>query len=1436
MVGGGVGELIASAVVKGLTNKLGSPLLKEMSLLWNFKDDLDYTEATLSMLQAVLRDAEHRSSKEEAVRLWLRSLKAVAYDLEDFFSRFATDVPRKISYISVMFMAQKMKKLRVKLDKIALWRSKFQFKEETFSHQLEEIRRRQTFSEVDDKRIRGRAREKEIIMRMLLDMHLEEDISFIPIVGIGGLGKTTLAQLVYNDDRVKKVFDLRAWVYVSMEFDLKRIGESITSQIKQERCDFNDLQSVRNCLERILDDKRCLIILDDLWSDDIDELNDLKLMLKGGRKGSKVIITTRSQKVAKHIGGGSFHRLELLSEDDCWYLVKERVFGDGEAHSNLEEIKEEVAKKCSGVPLAANSLGTILLGGLEAWLPVRSSDTLEFNETDGYPTESKIMQSLMLSYYHMPAPLKLCFAYCAIFPKGFEIDKKQLIQQWIALGFIQSNGNSILQSTAEEYVNHLLWMSFLQYSPLRDKNRRVLCMHDLVHDLARSVARDEVHIVDAKKLTGSTLSRYCRYVLVINFWDSMAISKVVPKRARSLHFKDCSLLKVPNKVLSNSIYLRIINLSGCCNEMLPLSIIELKHLSYLDASYLPFIAFTIPSGSVNKLQYLNLHGCNKLNLLPESIGNLNSLQHLDLSNCTNLQGLPESIGNLVKLQFLDLSSNHELRKLPLSISKLKELLHLNLSDCYNLEILPDFVGNLRKVQFLDVSWCLGLQRLTESIIKLIDLKHLDISNCSHIRLIPELLGNFLKLKNLNLSGCNEIQLLPESITNLGNMLNLRLCDCRGLQILPKSIGDLCKLEILDLSNCSGLHTLPESLGNLVNLEQLNLSYCHKLEELPKTFGNLHKLQYLNLSSCYGLRVLPESFNNLENLENLDLSYCCSLNELPKMVGSNLKLQKLDLLGCTSLMQSTTGIEKIVNSDMSGIVQRLPQTLECTEIGGGSDCLSSSIIQLGNLNQTQGKLRITHLEKVHRADDSEKVKLCEKERLRSLQLEWTTYPTRALESTMMDEIILETLKPHQNLEHLTIDGYSGNKFPSWTMGLTSSLPNLVQIQLCNLTKCEQLPSFEKLPNLEVLEMQNMPNIKKVDKNSSEGKHSFRKLRMLVLRDMPNLVEWRTALASKYDGPMFPKLQKIEIKKCPKLQFQPFPPDNANFVIIDSSKLLGSPDNKVPFRPRTCWLYIENCDSYLEWSMLSHLVNVEYLEINMCHELITLPEGIRNLKSLKYLCISSCKNLVKLPEWLDWLSTLRTLWIKKCEHLIDVTIIKKEDDCESAKISGDTWKRTQSKLGEILPRTADYSPCEMPPKPTNEAQCDSEDIMQDELDDTAEHFRFKPSKPREALCDTEETTEDEPDKIMEHLQLRPSKPRKTPGEDTMQDLDETLQHFRFKPLKPRDIQDGGEDTMQDKLEKTKHFQYKPSKPTDEVFCDSGDTVQTKIHEMRRWNSSN
>lgn len=297
-----------------------------------------------------------------------------------------------------------------------------------------------------------------------------ENLLVIPIFGFGGIGKTTLAKLVFNDDRTQ-TFDLRVWIYVSPNFDLKTIGRSIISQIKGQSDCLDDLQSISNCLEEILNGKSCLIILDDLWENSCFQLGELTLMLSSFKAESRlrIVVTTRNGEVARKICTVAPYKLKPLSDDHCWTLFRQSAilssctFQGGDKNV-LEEIGWEISKKCKGVPLAAQSLGFILrTKDVEEWKNVRDSDVW-----DGSSPEDVVLPSLKLSYYQMPPYLKICFSYCSTFPKGCEIYSDDLIQQWISLGFIQERPNKhiSLEKIGEQYVSELLGMSFLQYSSL----------------------------------------------------------------------------------------------------------------------------------------------------------------------------------------------------------------------------------------------------------------------------------------------------------------------------------------------------------------------------------------------------------------------------------------------------------------------------------------------------------------------------------------------------------------------------------------------------------------------------------------------------------------------------------------------------------------------------------------------------------------------------------------------------------------------------------------------------------------------------------------------------------------------------------------------------------------------------------------------------------
>ncbi|XP_072982115.1 putative disease resistance protein RGA3 isoform X1 [Typha latifolia] len=826
----------------------------------------------LLAIQAVLQDAEDRSTKDKALCLWLKKLKDVAYDIDDLLDDFQTVIgqrqldPRRqrrnmvcqffsFSNLSIFryVMAHRMRSLKERVDMIAAERSKFQLFPDGAVSRSEETKR-ETFSMIDESKTVGRSDDKEEIMKLVLDDTSEEDVSVIPIVGMGGLGKTTLAQLIFNDTRVNdEVFDPRIWVCVSIDFNLKTIVQPILTTT-EDKCDINNLESITSFLTRSFTDNKFLLVLDDIWCENQEEWERLKLVFKSARKGSKIIVTTRNQKVALMMRTVRPFYLQGLSEDDCWELFKRKAFekGEQEIYPHLMRIGKEIVRKCGGVPLAANSLGSMLRFRRteESWLAVRDSELWKLEQED------TILPSLKLSYIQMPSHLKQCFAYCSIFPKDYEIGKEKLIQQWIALGFVESmrGGSWPIEDKGKEYFRHLLWMSFLQ--ELEEYGSAKYKMHHLLHDLAQSISRDEIRELASKQATDNFDA--CRYASLPEYKDISEIPLTILKKVRALHSRYSPSYV---KSYSHAKCLRVLDLYGSRMKDLPTSIGKLKHLRYLDIS----------------------STC--IETLPESICDIHNLQTLHLSNC------------------------HLLHMLPKSIYKLHHLRTLNLTAC-KFQALPVSIGHLQNLQSLNLSLCCYLEELPESIGKLKTLQVLNLLGCSKLTLLPESICCLQNLQSLNLSQCGFLQELPRSFGNLSNLQSLNLSQCRDLKALPESIGSMRRLQTLNISNCSHLSALPESLGSLQDLQNLDLSQYSEVRILPRSIGNLKNLQDLNLSWNVSLETLPETIGSLENLRSLILFHCWSLHALPKSLTNLVKLETLNLVGCKGLTELPKGMSKL----------------------------------------------------------------------------------------------------------------------------------------------------------------------------------------------------------------------------------------------------------------------------------------------------------------------------------------------------------------------------------------------------------------------------------------------------------------------------------------------------------------------------------------------
>ena len=511
-----VAEAAVSSIFDLVLDKLVAAPLLQYARRHDVENTLNEWRRTLLHIEAVLTDAEQKQVREKAVELWLDDLKSLAYDMEDVLDDFNTEANRQIlipssttkvhNLIPTCFDAcrrpssvksnakigEKIDKISKELEAVAKRRNDFNLREGGggLSFKMEE--RLQTTSLVDESGIFGRDAEKKDIVQFLLSDESSRDdtdhgVSVVPIVGMGGVGKTTLAQMIYNDKRLESHFDMRIWVCVSDRFDVVGITKAILESITHSSTDSRNLESLQNQLKNKLNGKRYFLVLDDVWNEKPQNWDTLKAPFRGGAQGSMIIVTTRSEEVASIMRTTtSSHHLHVLSFEECRLLFAKHAFAGMNANirQQLEPIGMEIVRKCRGLPLAAKTLGSLLRSKQDknAWNEVLNNDIWDLlNE------KSDILPALYLSYHYLPTNLKRCFAYCSIFPKDYKFEKRKLVLLWMAEGLL---GGSKKEETMEDYGNmcfdNLLSKSFFQRAS--DDGSGIFVMHDLIHDLAQSVS------------------------------------------------------------------------------------------------------------------------------------------------------------------------------------------------------------------------------------------------------------------------------------------------------------------------------------------------------------------------------------------------------------------------------------------------------------------------------------------------------------------------------------------------------------------------------------------------------------------------------------------------------------------------------------------------------------------------------------------------------------------------------------------------------------------------------------------------------------------------------------------------------------------------------------------------------------------------------------
>ncbi|KAK6135867.1 hypothetical protein DH2020_030354 [Rehmannia glutinosa] len=821
-------------ITEGVLSKVSSLAIEQISSACNIKTEVRKLQNTLSTIKAVILDADEQQSKNHEVRDWLEKLKDAVYDIDDLLDDLSTQVlQRNVDTFRGIFILKKVtrffsssnpiasrfkivhrvKGLRKKLDEIAEDRNKFHFNEKAILIPVDNNHvREQTHSFVIASDIFGRDGDKENIVKLLVSFDCEnEEVLVISIVGIGGLGKTTVVKLAYNDDRVIQSFDLGMWVSVSEDFRVGKVVEKILKSATGESLGHLDMDQMQRRLVDVLSDKKYLLVLDDVWNDDRNKWMDLMELLKNGRAGSKIIVTTRSKAVATITCTTSPYNLTGLSDDDCLSLFLKCAFRDGPNDwlPNLVAIGKEIVEKCGGVPLAVKTLGSLLYMNTDEqeWVRIRDNDIWEIDQK-----QSDILPLLQLSYERLPSYLKQCFAYCSMLPKGLEIPREVFINLWIAQGFVHSvtPGSRQLKDIGNQYFNELLSRFCFQDVVEAFDGEILACkIHSLVHDLAQSVAGREC--LNAKS-DAKSMSHLVRHIYFHDH-EYLTAGKESSRpffNSRNVRSLRCAFKVKPlDKTLIQAIVrnfrrLRVLILNGLQLEELPSSI-----------------------GDLTLLKYFDLSQSSNINSLPKSICKLLNLQTLNLINCENFQDLPRNFGDLVSMRTLYLTCQEmSLRKKsPQSFTSLQFLL------LYNCDFtqLPSEMQHFASIRVLRIYDCPRLASLPNSIKYLSKLEKLWIWNCEELDLSEgDGLQGLTGLQSLLLMGLPKLIDLPVGLKeNVVKTLKfLRVANCANFSAFPDWLVSFSMLQRLYIEDCPNLFFLPEGVHK--NIAKLHISGCPNL--------------------------------------------------------------------------------------------------------------------------------------------------------------------------------------------------------------------------------------------------------------------------------------------------------------------------------------------------------------------------------------------------------------------------------------------------------------------------------------------------------------------------------------------------------------------------------------------------------------------------------
>ncbi|KAG0451237.1 hypothetical protein HPP92_026311 [Vanilla planifolia] len=992
--------MVLDAFVGICVDKMTGLITEKVVMVLGVKDDLKRLQRRMTRIHKFLEAAERRRLDDPTLDHWVAELKDVAYDADDIIDLCRVHGARLLNDHRPSPPLRRLACFNFLFSCLSSVPHRYQIGESirTLNDKLEEIDKDRVLLNLEESSIRGQQIVTTVNIRQTSSMaefdvvgeEIEEATNKLvklivdeqgntcrvsAITGMGGIGKTTLAQKVFNNKKIMAEFQVRIWVCVSQTYNEIDVLQQVIRAAGGHHGEARIKSELQPILKSAVFGKSVFLVLDDVWRADV-WLSLLRNPLRSAEAMVRVLVTTRDENVAREMGAVHIHRVQQLSNDASWAMLCRKVFNEGQQEeiSNVFDIGLLIVARCCGLPLAIKAIAGVLSkkgSNRKEWEKVLNNEAWSMSRL---PEE--LRGALYLSFDDLPSPLKQCFVYCSLFPEDESLSRSDLVRLWVAEGFVKEQGDAFIEDTAKEYYGELIRRNLLQPDPMHYDESECI-MHDLMRSLAKFLSQDETFTGNVTN-TAASPAKLRRLAVENQETISTVASLVVEQKClRTLLAFHGTRLFDNSDQLAGLTRLRVLRINSVDINRLPNSIGDLIHLRYLDLDDTDIEELPESIGSLTNLQFLNLRACEFLTKLPDNIMQLHNIRRLGLYN-TPLRFIPKGIKNLGKLNDLsgfvvadpgeqskvgysslgELGSLHQLRML--SIAKLEraqkgDLSLANLSHLVDLKLFYSKVDALT-VKTEDIS---RVENVLEELCPPHCLEELCIRKYFGHRYptwmqSPSFRAHFPFLTTLELSKNKFCTQLPPA----GELPQLKLLFIKRAdavkRIGPEFLGigthpairtAFPKLEILKLYRILHLEewTFGETeeaqvLPNLVllpRLSSLEIEDCPMLASLPKGLEQ-SSMKRLYIAGALSLKAV----SNLPNLTELVLIGNASLETISHLPA----LQVLAVISCPAfkLVEKVDALQRLnlVDHFMEAIPEWLVKFLRERKAGEGEGEVSA----------------------------------------------------------------------------------------------------------------------------------------------------------------------------------------------------------------------------------------------------------------------------------------------------------------------------------------------------------------------------------------------------------------------------------------------------------------------------------------------------------------